>query len=83
MVQDMALRYWVTCSRRFERKNFKDSSNFRPLKMKALRFFGTSVTDYPKTLCHIPEDSYDDKLRVNELSNTFQLTQLASWSRVI
>ena len=57
MVQDMALRYWVTCSRRFERKNFKDPSNSRPLKKKALHSFGMSVTDYPKTPCHFPGDS--------------------------
>jgi len=58
MVQDMALHYWVIGSRRFERKNFKNPSHSRPLKMKTLLSFEMSVTDYPMTPCHIPEDSY-------------------------
>ena len=35
MVHDMALRYWVTCSGRFEIEHFKAPSKPRPLKMKA------------------------------------------------
>ena len=58
MVQDVALHYWVTGFRRFERRNFKDPSKSRPLKMKTLRSLKMSVTDYPMTPCHIPEDSY-------------------------
>ena len=72
MVQDTALRYWVTCSRRFERKHFKDPSNSVPLKMKALRSFETSVTDYPMTRGHSSEEMGPQPRRHENLKHTHQ-----------